>query len=220
MIERNNDIKEFDLHLLDEAGEKRFKFLSPHMKQHFLDCIRNRKPLISKEEGHLLKKHYESLFGLSDGHRYLLSKSQHNQTPPSPDSVPSSESSPKPKTHVAAQATSPTPEHSHDDFWLLFASPPPPPPPPHSTFGPMHDDKQRKAIIVAVTASGIIILIGLLLCCREVRKSKKVDKDDGPTLILSATGFSGGMSMFGFLCLPIMNDSERLTSKSFFCIFR
>jgi hypothetical protein len=215
MIERNNDIKEFDLHLLDETSEKRFKFLSPHMKQHFLDCIRNRKPLISDEEGHLSKKHYESLFGLSDGHRYLLSKSQHNQTPLSPDSVPSSGSSPKPKSHVAAQAISPTPEHSHDDFSFLFASPPPPPRPHSST----HVDKQRKAIIVAVTASGIIILIGLLLCCREVRKSKKVDKNDRPLLILSATGFSGGMSMFGFLCLPIMIAKHR-SLNVFFCIFR
>jgi len=219
MMERNNDINEFDLHLLDETGEKRFNFLSPHMKQHFLDCIRNTKPLISEEEGHLLKKHYESLFGLLDGHRYLLSKSQHNQTPLSPDSVPSSGSSPKLKTHVAAQATSLTPENSYDDFSFLFTSPPSPPP-PHSTFDPTHDDKQRKAIIVAVAASGIIILIGLLLCCREARKSKKVDKNDKPLLILSATGFSGGMSMFSFLCLPIMNDSETLTSKSFFCIFR
>ncbi|RHN75605.1 putative formin, FH2 domain-containing protein [Medicago truncatula] len=203
MIKRNHDINEFDLHLLDETSEKRFKFLSPRMKQHFLDCIRNRKPLISEEDGHLSKKHYESLFGLSDRHRYLLSKSQHNQTPQ--NSVPSSGSSPKPKSHVAAQATSPTPEHSYDDFWFLFA-PPPPPPPPHSTFDSTHDDKQRKAIIVAVTASGIIILIGLLLCCREVRKSKKVDKNDKPLLILSATGFSGGSSQ---KCVGFENSDTR-----------
>jgi hypothetical protein len=75
MIERNYDIEEFDLHLLDEMGEKRSKFLPPHVKQHFLDCISNRNfPIhVSEQEGYLLKKHYESVFGLSDRHRYLLS---------------------------------------------------------------------------------------------------------------------------------------------------
>ncbi|KAI5412762.1 Formin-like protein 3, variant 4, partial [Lathyrus oleraceus] len=104
MIERSYGIKEFDLRLSDETRRKRSKFVPPHMKQHFLDCLRNRNyPIpVSEEEGHLLKKHYESLFGLADGHRYLLSESSINQTPPSPDSVPSS---PKLKSHVAAQTT-------------------------------------------------------------------------------------------------------------------
>jgi hypothetical protein len=194
MIERNYDIEEFDLHLLDEMGEKRSKFLPPHVKQHFLDCISNRNfPIpVSEQEGYLLKKHYESFFGLSDGHRYLLSESQHNQTPPSPDSVPSSGSSPKPKSHVAAQATltPPTPGLPYDDFLLTPPFSPPPPP---------HDDKQQKSIIIAVVASVIIILIGLLLCCREVKKSKISEKDDRPLLILSSSDFSGGMFMFGFL---------------------
>lgn len=207
MIERSYGIKEFDLHLLDETRRKRSKFVPPHMKQHFLDCLRNRNyPIpVSEEEGHSLKKHYESLFGLADGHRYLLSESSINQTPPSPDSVPSS---PKLKSHVAAQTTSSpsTPEFSFHDLPLppnvfvpFLPSPPPPPrPPPPPPPSPLSTFNQKE-IIVAVVASGIIILIGLFLCCREVRKRKKVDKDIRPLLILTSSDMSGGMSI-GFLC--------------------
>lgn len=172
MIELKNDIKDFDLHILDRTSDKRStlstdeiihntttKFLPPHMKQHFLDCIRNTNPLTDVSQG--LKKH-DSLFGLAGEHRYLLSESQHNQTPTSLNFVPSSGSSPKLDSQT--------------------------------------NEKQQKAIIVAAAVSGVIILIGLLLCCREVRRSKKVDKDDRPFLILSSSDLSGGMSMFGFLC--------------------
>ncbi|CAK8536534.1 unnamed protein product [Lathyrus sativus] len=193
VIERSYGIKEFDLHLLDETSGKRFKYLPPHMRQHFLDCLRKRNyPIpVSEEEGHLLKKLYESLFGLADGHKYLLSESLINQTPPSPDS----ESSPKLKSHVAAQTTSspPTPEFSFHDFalppklFVPFLSPPPPPPPLLATF-------DQKEIVMAVVASGIVILIGFLLCCREVRKRKKVDKDVRPLLILTSSDMSGGSS--------------------------
>ncbi|XP_045806751.1 formin-like protein 3 [Trifolium pratense] len=190
MIERNYDI-EFDLHLLDEMGEKRSKFLPPNVKQHFLDCILNRNFPIpaSEQEGYSLKKHYESLFGLSDGHRYFLSELQHNQTPPSPDSVPSSGSSPKPKGQVAAQVnlTPPAPGLPYDDF--LLTPPFAPPPPSRAT---LDDEKQRKSIIIAGVASGIIILIGLFLCYREVKKRKIFARDDRPLLILS--DFSGGSS--------------------------
>ncbi|MCH86205.1 formin-like protein 5-like, partial [Trifolium medium] len=123
------------------------------------------------------------------GHRYLLSELQHNQTPPSPDSVPSSGSSPTPKSQVAAQVnlTPPAPGLPYDDF--LLTPPFSPPPPPRATFD---DEKQRKSIIIAGVASGIIILIGLFLCCREVKKRKIIARDDRPLLILS--DFSGGSS--------------------------
>ncbi|KAL5082069.1 hypothetical protein RYX36_010490 [Vicia faba] len=208
MIEKSYGIKEFDLHLLDETRRKRSKYLPPCMKQDFLDCLRNRNyPIpVSEQEGHFLKKHYESLFGLADGHRYLLSESPHNQTPPSPDSVPSSGSSPKLKSHVAAQTTSspPTPELSYHDFTLppnvfvpfLPPRPPPPPspPPPTPPPPPALAAFDQKEIIIAAVASGIIILIGLFLCFREMRKRKKVDKDVRPLLILSSSEMSGGSS--------------------------
>lgn len=191
MIERNNDIKELDLHLLDVTREKRSTLAVEnhiHMKQHFLDCIRNRNlPIpVSEEERHLLKKHYESLFGLAGGHRYLLSESQQNQTPQSPDSV----SPLKPESRVAVRVTSPPPipEVSYDDLPFVLPSPPP------RAFDPINNGKQEKVIIVSIVASGAIILIGLFLCCREVRKSMRVDKDDRPLLILSSSDLSGGSS--------------------------
>ncbi|XP_058779970.1 formin-like protein 3 [Vicia villosa] len=205
-IERSYGIKEFELRLLDETRRKRSKYLPPYMKQHFLDCLRNRNyPIpVSEEEGYLLKKHYESLFGLADRRRYLLSELPHNQTPPSPDSVPSSGSSPKLKNHVAAQTTSspPTPEFPYHDFTLppnvfvpFLPSPPPPPLPPRSLPPPSPlANFDQKEIIIAAVASGIIFLIGLFLCIREVRKRKKVDKDVRPLLVLSSSEMSGGSS--------------------------
>ena len=207
MIERSNDIEEFDLHLLDEATrEKGSKSLPPHMKQYFLDCIRNRIPPIPvfEEGGHLLKKHYESFFGLASGHRYLISELQHNQTPPSSDSVSSPGSSPKPKSYVVSQTTSPTSESTYGDLLVPVVSPPLP---PRATFDPTHNDKQQKSIIIAVFASGFIILIGLLLCCRELWKSKTNDKDDRPLLILSSSDLSGGSSQKSF-CLENFDMRE------------
>lgn len=195
---RSNNIKDFDLHLLGRTSDKRStlsiekdihratKILPPHMKQHILDCIRNRNSptIVSEKQGNWLKKHHEySLFGSKGGHRYLLSESPHN--------------------HGVALATSPSPtlellsDHLPPlppNLFVAFSPPPPPPPPPPHAFDPSHNEKQRKSLIIASAASGIIILIGLLLCCWEVRKSKKVVKDDRPLLILSSTDLSGGMS--------------------------
>ncbi|XP_061364381.1 formin-like protein 3 [Gastrolobium bilobum] len=193
LIERNNNIEDLNMHLLEGSDDKRStlsiekdihkatKFLPPHMKQYFLDCITNRNPPtpVSEEQGHSLRKHHVSIFGFIGGHRYLLSKPS-----PSPVSVSS------------AKSPSPTPKLPYEDLPLFVPSPQPPPSPLHHVFDPIHDNKQKKPIIFASIASGIIILIGLLLCYREVRKSKKVERDDRPLLILSSSDLSGGMSMF------------------------
>lgn len=207
MIERNNDSNDFDLHLLDESGDLHLladistlsiendineatKYLPPHMKQYFLDCMRNKNPPtpVSEEQRNRLKKHYMSLFGLASGHRYLLS-----ETPPSGSNfVPSS---------PAANSPPPSPKLPYDpliqDFFV--PSPPPPPSPP---VDPQHDNnKQKKALIIAAAASGLIILIGLLLCYFEVRRRKRVDKGDRDLLIVSSSDLSNGMSMSSFSIL-------------------
>ncbi|KAK7261045.1 hypothetical protein RIF29_27348 [Crotalaria pallida] len=185
LIERNNDIKDFDLHMMEkdmDTDKAATTFLPSHIKQNFMDCIRKRIPSAPVFEEHVdssLKKHHvsSSLFGLEgDDHgRYLISES-----PPSPVTVPA-----KP-----LDSPSSTSKPSNDDLPL---NPDMKVPPPKKTItNSKHDNKQRKTISIGASVSGIIILIGLILCCCVVRKSKNVDQDDKPLLTLTSSDLSSG----------------------------
>ncbi|KAJ1423452.1 molybdopterin synthase sulfur carrier subunit-like [Sesbania bispinosa] len=96
------------------------------------------------------------------------------------------------------------------DIHHTCQSSPPPPSPPHA-FNPRHDDKQQKAVTYGAAASGVIILVGLILCCCEVSKTKKVDKDDRPLLVLSPSEFSGGSQKSAGLENYVMKEADKVT---------
>ncbi|KAE9585650.1 hypothetical protein Lal_00010212 [Lupinus albus] len=177
LIEKNNnDIKDFDLHIMENNIDKATRFLPPYMKQIFLDCIRKKVPASS-----IFEEEEVSLFGVSDDHgRYLISESPPDS--PSSTSKPSFEDLPIPP-----------------DMLVLIPPPPPSPPPPPTTLHSKHYNIQEKAIIVGAFASVIIIFIGLILCCCVIRKSKKVDQDVKPLLTLSSSDLSSGSQKSGSL---------------------
>ncbi|XP_027348216.1 formin-like protein 3 [Abrus precatorius] len=211
LIERNNDVKDFDFHSLEGSSDMRSilsiqnsiyqatKSLPPVMKNKFLDCIKTGttpSAPVSKEKGssrYLLTKHSRSTLGVQSGHgRNLIADS------PSPSATPSH------------NPTSPTPSPQARDIPLppdMFVPFPPPsrvprprPHPPQNfrpiiyapiSSPPSNDAKKQHKVLIGCIISAVIILIGLALCYREVRKTK-VDKDDRPLLVLTSSDYSGG----------------------------
>ncbi|OIW09245.1 hypothetical protein TanjilG_26458 [Lupinus angustifolius] len=182
LIEKNNnDIEDFDL-VMEKNIDKETRFLPPHMKQTFLECIRKKVPTTPVFEEDV------SLFSIAYDHgRYLISES-----PPSPVTDPS----------TPPDSPSSTSKPSFEDLplppdMLVLIPPPPPSPPPQTNVHSKYDNMQEKAIILGACASGVIIFIGLILCCCVIRKSKKVDQDVKPLLTLSSSDLSSGSQKSG-----------------------
>ncbi|KAK7312745.1 hypothetical protein VNO77_36839 [Canavalia gladiata] len=131
MIERNNDIKEFDLHPLERSSDMRSthsieknldkatKSLPLHMKRKFLDCIRTSTtpPVpVSKEKTtsrYLLTKQFRPTLEGKSGHgRNLLADSPQNKISPSPAAPEESPSPASPEGSPSHAAPEGSPNHA------------------------------------------------------------------------------------------------------------
>ncbi|KAL1345761.1 formin-like protein 3 [Arachis hypogaea] len=185
LIERNNDIKDYDLEI----------------KTNLLDCItRTHPPTHDSEEKEHDHVSVSQFYSEDNRGRYLLDKlPQSERKLPRPVPVPSPKklrvkkkfANSLPPQGITLSAISPSPNSPPIDFYVLFPPPPDSPPPPPPQVDEEDNSKRKIPIIIGSVVSGIIIIVGMLLCYREIRKSRKVYKDDRPLTVLGSSDVSG-----------------------------